>query len=176
MAQPTRPNPQILKDDILELLKKEGLALFHVESDMWPNDRTVWWDTDRYPDYKQFITAAQAAGARMILFFDEELGETEINEAEEALDAASLPPEEYRDYARRIGDLRSYIGFTNRLGIGFASDGFFYWYDLEAAWYEDLMDLIDSLQLAGFGGANPDDFDEDDEDPNPPKGNFYSNN
>ena len=173
MARASKPNPQIVKDEILEYLRREGLAIYHVEPEMWPNERSVWWDTNKAPDYKQFIVAAKSAGARMILYFDQELEEDTIADAEDALEMASLQPDEYREYARQIGDLRSYIGFTNRLGIGFASDGMFYWFDLEAPWYEELMDMLEDLQMSSipFGSA-----EEDDEDKNPPLGNFYSKN
>lgn len=177
MAKAPKPNPQILKDDILKYLRSEGLAIFQAEPDTGPTERSIWWDTKGSPDYKEFVAAARAVGAKMILFFDEELEGEEIFEVEEALEAAELEPEHYREYARRIGELRSYVGFTSRVCIGFASDGYFYWYDLEAAWYEDFMDLLDELHLAGIGHGDPDDFDEDDdEDEVPPRGNFYSNN
>ncbi len=176
MAQASKPNPQILKDDILDYLRREGFAVFHVESGGWPSEQAVWWDTVKAPDYKDFITAARATGAKMILFFDEEMDEAEIADAEDALETAELEPEQYREYARRIGELRSYIGFTSRLGIGFSSEGSFYWYDLEAAWYEDLVEVLDDLHLAGIGMGDDLDDDEDEEDGKPPLGNFYSNN
>jgi hypothetical protein len=138
---------------------------------MWPSERTVWWDTDRAPDYKQFVTAAKSVGARMILYFDQELQEETISDTEDALELAVLEPEEYREYARQIGDLRSYIGFTNRIGIGFASEGMFYWFDLEAPWYTELMDTLEDLHLSSI----PYEAGEE-EDKNPPMGNFYSNN
>lgn len=175
MAKAPKPNPQILKDDILKYLRNEGLAIFQAEANTGPTERSIWWDTKQSPDYKEFVTAARTVGAKMILFFDEELQGEEIFEVEEALEAAELEPEEYREYARRIGELRSYVGFTSRVCIGFASDGHFYWYDLEAAWYEDFIDVLDELNLAAIGLRDPEDLDED-EDEVPPRGNFYSNN
>lgn len=174
MAPASKPNPQIVKDEILEYLRREGLAIYHVEPEMWPNERSVWWDTDRVPDYKKFIVAAKSAGAKMILYFDQELEESTITDAEDALEMASLEPEEFREYARRIGELRSYLGFTNRLGVGFASEGMFYWFDLEAPWYEELVEMMEDLHMSNFpyDAAAPD----EEEDENPPLGNFYSNN
>lgn len=142
---------------------------------MWPEERSVWWDTGRVPDYKKFIDAAKSTGAKMILYYDQDLREETIADAEDALELAVLEPEEYRDYSRQIGELRSYIGFTSRLSVGFANEGIFYWFDLEATWYEELVDMLEDLHLAGFpreglGAA------EEDEDENPPLGNFYSNN
>ncbi len=111
----------------------------------------------------------------MILYYDQDLSEETIADAEDALELAVLEPEEYREYARQIGELRSYIGFTSRLGVGFASEGMFYWFDLESPWYEELVDMLEDLHLSGFpregiGGA------DEDEDEDPPIGNFYSNN
>lgn len=173
MGTPSKPNPQIVKDEILEYLHKEGLAIYHVEPEMWPNERSVWWDTNRVPDYKKFIVAAKSAGAKMILYFDQELDEEAIADAEDALELAMLEPEEYREYARRIGELRSYLGFTNRLGVGFSTEGMFYWFDLEAPWYEELGEMVEDLHMSSFPhqSAGPDEEDED-----PPLGNFYSKN
>ncbi len=111
----------------------------------------------------------------MILYFDQELDEDAISDAEDALELAVLEPEEYREYARRIGDLRSYIGFTSRLGVGFASEGMFYWFDLEAPWYEDMLDMLEDLHMSGFPHQVTG-IDDDEEDEDPPLGNFYSNN
>jgi len=117
--------------------------------------------------------AAKSAGAKMILYFDQELDEETLDDAEDALELAVLEPEEYREYARRLGDLRAYLGFTNRLGVGFATEGMFYWFDLEAPWYEELADMIEDLHMSSFprSAAEPDEEDED-----PPLGNFYSKN
>ena len=175
MTPASKPNPQIVKDEIVEHIRREGLAIYHVEPEMWPEERSVWWDTDRVPDYKKFIVAAKSAGAKMILYYDQDLSEDTIADAEDALELAVLEPDEYREYARQIGELRSYIGFTSRLGVGFASEGMFYWFDLEASWYEDLVDMLEDLHLSGFPREGLGAADED-EDPNPPIGNFYSNN
>lgn len=179
MAQVSKPNPQIVKDEILEHLRREGVAVYHVEPEMWPNDRSVWWDTNRVPDYKKFLATAKSAGAKVILYFDQDLTEETIADAEDALELATLEPDEFREYARRIGELRSYIGFTNRLGIGYASEGFFYWYDLEAPWYEELMEMLEELQLSQFPfSADPgfEEDDDDDDDQKPPLGNYFSKN
>lgn len=178
MAPDMKPNPQIVKDEILDYLRKEGLAVYHVEPDMWPNEKSVWWDTDKVSDYRKFIVAAKSSGAKMILYYDAELSEGMLAEAEDALELASLEPEEFREYARSIGDLRSYLGFTSRLGIGFALEGLFYWFELEAPWFEELVDILEELQLASlpYGEGMASDSDDDDDPGKPPMGNFYSNN
>jgi hypothetical protein len=176
MARASKPNPQIVKDEIVEYIRREGLAIYHVEPEMWQNERSVWWDTNRSPDYKKFIVAAKSNGAKMILYFDQELDEDAISDAEDALELAVLEPEEYREYARRIGDLRSYIGFTSRLGVGFASEGMFYWFDLEAPWYEDMLDMLEDLHLSAFPHQVPGLEEDEEEDEDPPLGNFYSKN
>lgn len=141
---------------------------------MWPNHRTVWWNSDLQPDYRQFIAAAKAAGAKVILYFDQDLTEESIEEAEQALELARVEPEEYREYARAIGEFRSWIGFTCRVAIGFASEGMFYFYDLESDWYSNMLDMVEELRLSAY----PFDGSDDDDEPggNPPMGNYYSNN
>ncbi|WP_031499382.1 hypothetical protein [Bryobacter aggregatus] len=143
---------------------------------MWPSDRTVWWDTEQFPDYTKFVVAAKTNGTKMMLYFDQELTPEEMADAEVSLEAANFEPEEFRDYSRRVAEMRSYVGFTSRLGLGFTSEGLFYWYELEAPWYQEFLSLIEDLQMAGI--TYGDDLDEidDDDDKDPPMGNFYSNN
>lgn len=160
-------NLQILKDEILEALRREGMGVFHTEPDLWPADRSIWWDTDRRPEYREFITAAKTAGARMVLFFEQELGEEAIMDAEDALESAGVPPEEYREYSRRIAEMRGYSGFVSRIGIGFSLDGLLYFFELESEWFRELMDLIEELTMSDSptNGADSD-----------PLGGYYSNN
>ncbi len=171
MPKTPRPNPQIAKDEILQFLKKEGLSVFHVEPDMWPENRSVWWDTEREPDYKKFVAIAKAAGVKQVLYLDEDLQDTTVKSAQASLEMARLDPEEYREYAHALAEFRSYEGFTCRVCIGYALESIFYWYDLEALWYMDFLDLIDELHAASFAYRR-----DDDEDGEPPMGNFYSNN
>ena len=93
MAPASKPNPQIVKDEIVEHIRRESLAIYHVEPEMWPEERSVWWDTNRVPDYKKFIAAAKSAGAKMILYYDQDLSEGTIADAEDALEVAVLEPE-----------------------------------------------------------------------------------
>jgi len=166
-----------LKDEIPEYLRREALAVFRVEPEMWPGDRAVWWDTDRAPDYREFVASAKAAGIRMMLYFDEDLTENKVADVEDALELARVEPAEFREYSRRIAELRSYLGFTGRVSLGFTLDGFFFWYEMEAPWYEDLQDLLEELHLFGSGYAPVDAEDDDeDDDKEPPMGGFYSRN
>jgi len=109
----------------------------------------------------------------MLLYFVQELTEEMMAAVEDALELAVLEPDEYREYAREIGDLRAYIGFTSRLGIGFASEGMFYWYDLESPWYETLAELMEELEMSSMSFAKG---SAEEDEGNPPMGNFYSNN
>ncbi len=177
MAQSVRPNPQILKDEIPEFLRSEGLGLFPVDPALWPAQQAIWWDTRRQPDYRAFLATAQSVNSRLILFFEEELTEERLEQAEDLLEGVSEDPVEYREYARRLGQIRSHLGFTGRVGIGFSHGGSLYWFEVEAPWYEQLQELEEELQLAGTGlGPDFDLDDPDDEDEDPPMGNFYSRN
>lgn len=169
-------NPQLLRDDILKHLQDEAIPVFHVEPEGWPDDVDIWWDTTRQPDYKTFLAVAKSAGAKMILFYEQEMTEEMLLEAEDSLEISGLEPEEFRQYSRKLAEFRNYLGFVTRVGLGFQQDGFLYWYEAESPWYADYMAMLEDLTMTGFGGMGLGEEDDEDEDEGPPRGGYFSNN
>lgn len=167
-------NPQILRDDILTFLEKEGTPVFHVEPEMWPDNVDIWWDTKRYPDFKAFLSVAKASGAKIVLFFEQELTEEMIQATEDSLEVAGMEPEEFRKYSRQLAEYRNYIGFITRIGLGFQQDKFLYWYEAQSPWYVEYMEMVEDLTMMGFGGGMP--LDDEDDDADPRHGGYFSNN
>lgn len=176
MAKGVRPNPEILKDEIPEYLQAEGFAVFPVDPELWPAGQAIWWDTTRLPDYQAFAATAKALDVRLMLFYREELTEEHMEELEEMLEGVSSEPVEYREIARHVGQLRSHLGFTGRVGIGFTHAGSLYWFEVEAPWFEEMEKLQEELQILSAAYRGPLTIDDDDEDEDPPMGNFYSRN
>lgn len=176
MAKAVRPNPEILKDEIPEHLQQEGFVVFPVDPALWPAAQAVWWDTARQPDYRAFVATAKALDVRLMLFFREELNEDHLEGLEEMLEGVSIEPMEYREIARTVGQLRSHLGFTGRVGIGFTYAGSLYWFEVEAPWFEEMEKLQEELQILSAGYRGPLTDEDEDEDEDPPMGNFYSRN
>jgi hypothetical protein len=140
-----------------------------------PVEKAVWWDVDRRPDYREFFTAAERAGSKLIYFFEHEFGEEDIDRLENALDNAILQDDETRSLRRRIADFRGYFGFLCRVGVGFHLENRMQWFEVYSSWYFDYLDVYDELRLRG-GSLGPAFDDEDDDDEEPPMGGYYSRN
>ncbi len=67
-----KPNLDSLKIEIEQYLEESGLAVFYGYSRMLESTSSVYWDCDKYPDYKLFIKAARTAGAQVIVFHQRE--------------------------------------------------------------------------------------------------------
>ncbi len=176
MAKTVRPNPEILKDEIPEYLREQGVVVFPVDPEQGPVGQVMHWDAKRWPDFRAFVAAAKALDVRLMMFLAEELTEDRIQEMEELLEGVDAEPAEYREIARHVGQLRSQIGFTGRVGMGFTHAGTLYWYEVEAPWFEDMALLQEELHVLSGVLRGPMSLDDEDEDEEPPMGNFYSRN
>lgn len=179
-----QPNPQTLRDELLEYIQKEGFGLFQCEPMGVPVDQAIWWDFGVRPDYKEFFVAAKACGAKLIYFFEQTFTELEIERVETNLEIAMLPEEERRTMLRRLADFRGYIDFLCRVGVGFEVNNRMHWYDVYAPWFFEYLDLVEeSKPLSGGFDPDLDDFDDedlddidDDDDEPPPFGRRYHRN
>ena len=147
-------NLDTLKTEIETLLQDEGFAVFYGYSRVLESLPIVYWDCERYPDYKQFVRAAKAAGAKLIVFHQRELTPDQIDDALEQLESAEMPREDQRTLERRLNELRAYEGFTCALELSFDYEGRVFLFDLRTEWYEELSDILSELQV-----LEPDDDD-----------------
>jgi hypothetical protein len=154
-----------LKTEILEYLEKESFVVFHGYSRLAETDSFVAWDTDRVPDYHAFLNAAKNAGMKMIVYHHREFARAHIEEANDRLEDADLPPEEHRQFERKMRDLRGYEGFTCALELSFDFEGRIYMFNLRSEWYEEYLDLLEELDAS---------IPEEDDDT--PMGGYYSSN
>jgi hypothetical protein len=163
-----------LKTEIEHAIVEKGLVLFRgLGRGDEPLSATIHWDTERYPDYAEFLAAAGALESKVIVFHDLAFSEDQIEEAAENLESVELPRDEYRDYERRLARLREYVGFTSVIELSFEHNADTYIFELIAPWYRDFLDLDDEIDA--LTGPSFDD-DEDDEDEPGPLSGFYSKN
>lgn len=163
------PNLDTLRDEIQGYLEEQGFAIFHGFPRMLETLPLVYWDCERYPDYKAFLETAKATGVRLIVYHQHEFSNDQIDSALEQLDDVDLPIEDHRIMERRLKELRAYDGFTCALELSFDIEGRAYVFDLRTDWYEELSDMIEELHMLGAGA-------EDEEDDDSPMRGYFSQN
>jgi hypothetical protein len=163
-------NLDALKAEIEGHLERDGFNVFHGYSRLLDSLPVVFWDTDRHPDYADFLKAAKAADVKMIVFHQREFSRTHVEDALERLEDLDLPRDEYRSLQRRLKDLLVYEGFTCTLELSFDFQGRIYIFDLRTEWYEELTDVLEEIEF-----YQPDE-EEDEEEEEGPIGGYFSKN
>jgi hypothetical protein len=163
-----KQNLDVLKTEIREHLEGRDVAVFHGYSRSMDNVSMVFWDTQRYPDYKQFLDTAEAAGARLLVLHAREFSAILVDNALEQLEEGDFGPDDRRAIERRLRELRAYDGFTCAIELSFDQNGRVYMFELRTEWYDEFSDLLDEID-----SAMPQPEDESDEGP---IGGYFSKN
>ncbi|MBI4904499.1 MAG: hypothetical protein HY820_12735 [Acidobacteria bacterium] len=166
-------NLDALTTEIPEYLQSKGLAVFQGVVNELHEQRLVFWDIDRTQDYRAFVDCAISAGVKLIIFNYRHFEKAMAEDALERLEETDLPREEQRTLSRRIKELVHYHGFTCLVELIFEINNRFYVFDLRTDWYAELLDLMDSIDMAGPGD---DDGPSDDEPLGGGSSSFFSRN
>jgi len=142
-----KPNLDSLKIEIEQYLEESGLAVFYGYSRMLESTSSVYWDCDKYPDYKLFIKAARTAGAQVIVFHQREFAAEQVMDALEQLSDCDLQRDESREFEKRLNDVRVYEGFICEIELSFDHQGRVFLFDLRTSWYEEFSDILDEIQM-----------------------------
>ncbi len=161
-------NLDSLKDEIEKHLLQNGFNVFYGQSRLLDSLPIIYWESDRYPDYRSFLNVAKSAGAKLVVFHHREFTPDHLDDAVEQLESAGLPHDEYRSLERRIKELRVYEGFTCAVELSFDHEGRIYVFDLRTEWYDELSDILEEIDMMGA------DVDEDSGDG--PIGGYFSQN
>ncbi len=160
-----------LRKEMQAHLEKSGTAIFYGYHRMLESLIQVAWDTDRHPDFREFLETANKSGAKLIVFNQEAFQLDQIDQALEELEDSDFTREEKRSYETRLKQLQAYEGFTCLLQLSFALEGRLYLFELRTDWFDSMRDILNELELA----ADP--FDgEDEEEEQGPMGGYFSNN
>ncbi|MBV9266310.1 MAG: hypothetical protein JO061_09100 [Acidobacteriaceae bacterium] len=160
---------QTLRTDIQSYLEQSNLAIFHG----FPNLQeqvSVYWDTERHPDFREFLHAAEKAGATLVVFYYEQFTQDEIDDAFDDLETALLGREERRQYESRMRELQKYEGFTCELELSFSLTGRVYMYKIRTDWYREWEDITSELDLAADENTEEEDSEDD------PMSGYFSTN
>ncbi len=156
-----------LRTEIQAYVQEVGIPVFYG----YPRDAVshvpVYWDTERYPDFREFIEAGRRAGIKLIVFAYEAFSLDEIDEALDELEDSQLAWEEKHTFETRLRELQGYEGFTCSLELSFDLEGRVYSYEVRTEWYQTLRDLLAELDVTAE--------EQEDHDQGPMPGYFSRN-
>jgi hypothetical protein len=161
-----KPNLDSLKIEIEQYLEESGLGVFYGYSRMLESTSSVYWDCDKYPDYKQFIKAGRTAGAQVIVFHQREFAVEQVMDALQQLTDCDLERDESREFEKRLNDLLVYEGFICEIELSFDHQGRVFLFDLRTEWYEEFSGILDEIQM----------LSADVEDNDTPMSGYFSKN
>jgi len=148
-----------LRDDMIAFIEGHGLQRFHgyVGEDV----SSVMWDEDEGPDsWKDFVELAKASGAPFLIMHG---GPLEQKDWELLLARLRKMPIADQDDMEEARWLRSHIGKTGFLQLGFAQQGVVLLYEQHTEWYRRyqwLLDLVEEMDGPVGDEAGLDDEEE----------------
>lgn len=147
-----------LKDDMIAFIEGHGMRRFHGYVD-FDEVQSVMWDANDNPEaWKDFVELAKASGTPFLTMHSWALQREEQEEMIRRISSAEYTNDEDLEDARW---LRTYIGKTGFVQLGWAYQGTIFLYEASTEWYERYQHL---LELADeFGGMTIDEPDQDDE-------------
>ena len=145
-------NLDSLRAEIESYLETHGIVVFQSHPRAGDTTAPVYWDTERHPDYKMFLAAAESAGAKLVTIHAREFTEDILEDALDHAATANLPREERRAIELRLKEMRGYIGFTCQIELSFDLAPRVYVFDLRTEWFDDLNDLLDRVDDAQHKG------------------------
>ncbi len=146
-----------LKDDMMAFILGHGMSRFqgYVTEDV----HSVMWDPRDNPEsWKDFVELAKKAGCAFLSMDEEVLQRDELDYLVQRLQHATYPSDDDIEEARW---LRSYVGKTGFLQLGWPHQGIMFLYEVSTEWYERYQHLLDLVE--DFGTLAIDDTDQDDE-------------
>ena len=144
-----------LKDDMIAFVEGHCMRRFHgfVDSE---DVGVVMWRTEGNPDgWKDFVELAKLAAAPFVTMDSWTLKREELDELLDNVSHAEFLNEEDLEEARW---LRTYIGKTGYVQLGFAHQGVMMVYETSTEWYDRYQRLMELSE--DFGGI-PFDADQD---------------
>ena len=132
---------ETLRKEMQAHLEKSGTPIFYGYHRMLDSLIQVSWDTERHPDFREFLETASKSGAKLIVFNQEAFQLDQIDEALEELETRRLYPRRKTQFETRLKQLQAYEGFTCLLQLSFALEGRLYLFELRTDWYDSMRDI-----------------------------------
>src|SRR6202011_1301197 len=155
---PAPDNLAGLKDDMIAFIEGHGMRRFHGYVD-YEEVQSVVWKTEDNPDSsKDFVEPAKAAAAPFLTMDSWMLQREDLDRVIERRGHTALTNKEEVDAARW---LRTYIGKTGFVQLGFAHQGIMMVYEASTEWYDHYQRLLELSE--DFGGIPIDEPDKEEE-------------
>ncbi len=154
----TADNLATLKDDMIAFIEGHGMRRFqgYVDYEEVPS---VMWKPEGNPDgWKDFVELAKAANAPFLTMDSWTLTREDFEEILERLKNAEFANDEDMEEVRW---LRTYLGKTGFVQLGFAHQGVMMVYESSTEWYERYQHVLELTE--DFGGIPMDESGPDDE-------------
>jgi hypothetical protein len=148
-----------LKDDMVAFIEGHGMRRFHGSVDFEEVQCVMWKDGENPESWKDFVELAKAAGASFLTMDAWVLKREDLEELMQRMANAEFTNDEDLEEARW---LRTYIGKTGFVQLGWAHQGCIFLYEANATWYERYQRMIDLAE--DFGGIPIDEPGTDEED------------
>jgi hypothetical protein len=147
-----------LKDDMVAFIEGHGMLRFRGYVDYEEVQSVMWKSEDNPESWKDFVELAKAAAAPFLTMDSWRLQREELDELLERVGNAEFTNDEDLEDARW---LRTYVGKTGFVQLGFAHQGIMMVYEASTEWYERYQRLVEMSE--DFGGIPIDEPDQDDE-------------
>jgi len=144
-----------LKDDMVAFIEGHGMSRFPGFVD-YEEVQCVSWKTNGNPEsWKDFVELAKTAGAPFLTMDSWRLERAELDAMIERLSNAEFTSDEDLEEARW---LRTYVGKTGFVQLGFAHQGIMMIYEASTPWYERYQGILEMADdFAGLPIDEPDD-------------------
>lgn len=157
------------KAEMLDSLKEAGLAVFYGYPRL--GDFPVYWDTERHSDFREFVSVAVHAGARLIVFCEQQFSAARIEDARFQIEECDLTAEQTRSFENRLRKFEAYEAFTCSLSLSFHLEGQVYIFEVKTDWLRSFHNLLDEID-----SYLPEGEDAEDDKSEGPLGGYFSNN
>jgi hypothetical protein len=147
-----------LKDDMVAFIEGHGMLRFpgFVDYEQVPS---VTWKSENNPDsWKDFVELAKAAAAPFLTMDSWRLERDELDAMIHQLSLVEFTSDEELEDARW---LRTYIGKTGFVQLGFAQNGVMMVYEASTLWYDRYQSILEMAD--DFSGFSVDEPEQDDE-------------
>jgi hypothetical protein len=144
-----------VKDDMTAFIEGHGMRRFpgYVGDEM---PSVLWKDDDNPEAWKDFVELAKASGAPFLTMEDFLLTKEDLDFVIDR-----LKDEVYSEDLDDARWLRTYIGKTGFLQLGFAHQGTLFLYEVATEWHERYQRVLETAEA--IGGLLIEEDDDDDE-------------
>jgi hypothetical protein len=149
----------VLKDDMVAFIEGHGMRRFPGYVDQEEVQTVVWKSgEDAAEGWKDFVELAKAAGSPFLTMDSWQLEKDDLDAVIQRLGTAELSSDDDLEDARW---LRTYLGKTGFVQLGFAFQGVMMLYEASTEWYDHYQRLVEVSE--DFGSIAIDESGTDDE-------------